>query len=143
MRHLLALLLLLISSGCSAQELSEADLFGVTIGQKVPNELVKGVSTDAPFLLVTVPLKKEQSQSALQDINLFIFPESHVVAGLRGDRAFGQLEACKAAKAVIDADLRAAYPSTYKGGDPRYQYQSKDGTILAVLSAQIRSRFRA
>lgn len=139
MRYLLGLGLLLYVVSCHAQTAGEHELFGITIGEKAPDQLVGNRVTEGPFLFVTVPSKTRRLQAALQDVNVFIFPDSHIVAGLRGDRVFNDMAACNEASQIITRELKAAFPSAYSGSDARYQFQSKDGRILAgVVCARSR-----
>jgi hypothetical protein len=131
MRTILPALLLFVSIWCSAKEMSETDLFGVQIGQRAPDRIVEGRSTSSAFLLVAVPLKTKALQEALHNVNVFIFPKNKIVAGLRSDRVFSTRDECDKAKLTIESELRNAYPKTYSGPDRRYQFESKDGKVVA------------
>ena len=121
---------LLMSITFTAQATDEHTLFGIKIGEKAPAGFIERVTSGSPFLIVAVPTAKTM-QNALPDVNVFIFNDSHVVAGLRGDRAFHESASCETAKALVHEQLRMAYPVKYSGSDQKYQFQSKDGKILA------------
>ena len=131
MRRFLGLLLLFYVASCNAKATGEYELFGVSIGKKAPDNMVEGNSTNGPFLLVTAPSRTPHLQVALQDVNVFIFPDSHIVAGLRGDRVLNDMAACIEARKIVTNELKAVFPGSYSGKDTRYQFQSSDGRVLA------------
>ncbi|SIP96206.1 hypothetical protein [Marinobacterium stanieri] len=133
-KRILAIISVIFSASVLAGELSEPEVYWVTVGEKAPEILTKNQSTSSPFLLVTVPVKVFPLKRELPDLNVFVFPESKMVSGLRGDRVFETIEECEASKTVIAKVLVSLFPLKYIGEMSKYQFKSKSGKTIAGVS---------
>ena len=119
MNRIFAIAAIIFVSSCTDVQLSEEQLFWVSIGEVAPQKLTKGYSTDGPFLLITIPTKNTELSEVFPDFNIFLFPDSKIVAGLRSDRTYKEETQCESDKHKISSILKIVYPHEYLGTIPK------------------------
>lgn len=122
-----------VLSACSPQieTITHERLFGVAIGQPLPEEYSGHGANVGAFTFLVIPVGYAPLRTELQSVNLFTDSASGVVVGFRGDRPFPSQTECDESAKRIKSILNSAYPVTYLGSDSRYQFRSKNGDILA------------
>ena len=137
MRACISAVSTLFLAGLAYSVSPEPPLVEATIGAKLPAKYLGQHNYVRAFTITRVPILHPALQAELHDVNLFSDSGTGVLAGFRGDRAMQNQSACRSAAARVDAILRAQFPITYKGNDPKYQHQSKTGDIVAGVRCSV------
>jgi hypothetical protein len=125
-RLILMLSLLLASMSSNATSINE--LLGTVPGERSE---IKGKSVGGTFEILRIPTVSNQLKKVYPDLEVMISRESRKVVGIGSMRAYSTVSECKQAKDQVQSLLNQVFPDSYKGNDPRWQYQSSDGNITA------------
>ncbi len=112
----------------AAADSGAKSLLAVVPDEKSP---IQGKSMGAPFYIHRMPTSNTSLKSIFPDLEVFVLKSNGRVAGVGSKRAYETPERCSKSETEVRKLLSKAFPSTYSGPDPRWQYQSSDGAITA------------
>ena len=123
-------LLLICSSGISAQNSKIMLNFGGSPGEPVAHSYDYGLPEDAgDSYTMRVPVIYEDLGAVFYDTLVTVKSEGKIVERIDAVRAYKALSDCKLGLAVVKKKLENGLPQTYAGSD-NWDFQSPDGKVV-------------